>query len=120
VFCVALWGGPFSRWGHIEFNNTTLHVTEAGKELLLQNLASLGAYEPVVVEQAAGVRPTVLDRRPLMGQHPIYQGVYVFNGLGTKGYMMAPTLARELTVHILENAPLDSETNISRFTDNTL
>lgn len=112
--------GRFRVGATYEFNNTTLHVTEAGKELLLQNLASLGAYEPVVVEQAAGVRPTVLDRRPLLGEHPKYKHIFVFNGLGTKGYMMAPTLARELTAHILENAPLDSETNISRFTDNTL
>jgi glycine/D-amino acid oxidase-like deaminating enzyme len=112
--------GRFRVGATYEFNNATLHVTEAGKELLLQNLASLGSYEPVVVEQAAGIRPTVLDRRPLMGQHPIHQGVYVFNGLGTKGYMMAPTLARELVAHMLENKPLHSETNISRFTDRTL
>ena len=112
--------GRFRVGATYEFNNSTLHVTEAGKALLLQNLASLGSYEPVVVAQTAGVRPTVLDRRPLMGQHPIYRGVYIFNGLGTKGYMMAPTLARELVAHMLENKPLHSETNISRFTDRTL
>jgi glycine/D-amino acid oxidase-like deaminating enzyme len=112
--------GRFRVGATYEFNNTTLHVTEEGREQLLQNLALLGAYEPVVVEQSAGIRPTVLDRRPLMGQHPIHQGVYVFNGLGTKGYMMAPTLARELVAHLLENKPLHSETNMSRFTDRTL
>jgi glycine/D-amino acid oxidase-like deaminating enzyme len=55
-----------------------------------------------------------------MGKHPIYDGVFVFNGLGTKGYMMAPTLARELVAHILENKPLNPETNISRFADKKL
>ena len=119
-FVLPYGNGRFRVGATYEFNNPTLHVTEAGKELLLQNLASLGAYEPVVIEQAAGIRPTVLDRRPLMGQHPTHQGVYVFNGLGTKGYMMAPTLARELVAHMLENKPLHSETNISRFTDRTL
>jgi glycine/D-amino acid oxidase-like deaminating enzyme len=50
-----------------------------------------------------------------MGAHPDFDGVYVFNGLGTKGYMMAPTLARELTEHILDKKPLHPETEISRF-----
>jgi glycine/D-amino acid oxidase-like deaminating enzyme len=78
-------------------------------------LASLGNYDPQILEQKAGVRPTVLDRRPLMGEHPAYQGVYIFNGLGTKGYMMAPTLASELADFMLEQKPLDPETDIRRF-----
>jgi glycine/D-amino acid oxidase-like deaminating enzyme len=103
-----------------EWNNSTLHTTQEAREQLLENLSSLGAYAPVVLEQAAGVRPTVLDRRPLMGQHPHFEGVFIFNGLGTKGYMMAPTLARELTELITANKPIHPETNISRFADNKL
>jgi glycine/D-amino acid oxidase-like deaminating enzyme len=55
-----------------------------------------------------------------MGQHPHFEGVFVFNGLGTKGYMMAPTLARELAELISAKKPLHPETNISRFADNKL
>ena len=98
-----------------EWNNPSLEITNEAKMLLLENLAALGTYEVTVLSQAAGVRPTVLDRRPLMGAHPDFDGVYVFNGLGTKGYMMAPTLARELTEHILDKKPLHPETEISRF-----
>lgn len=112
--------GRFRVGATYEFNNPTLHVTEEAKTTLLDNLASLGAYQPTIIEQSAGVRPTVLDRRPLLGEHPKYEGVYIFNGLGTKGYMMAPTLARELVAHMLENKPLHPETNISRFTDKML
>ena len=119
-FVLPYGNGRFRVGATYEFNNATLHATEEGKVQLLQSLATLGAYEPIVIDQIAGIRPTVLDRRPLMGQHPTHQGVYVFNGLGTKGYMMAPTLARELVAHMLENKPLHSETNISRFTDRTL
>lgn len=112
--------GRFRVGATYEFNNPTLHVTEEARTVLLDNLASLGAYQPTVIGQSAGVRPTVLDRRPLMGKHPKYEGVYIFNGLGTKGYMMAPTLARELAAHMLENIPLHPETNISRFADKKL
>ena len=103
-----------------EFNNPTLTTTEEGKTFLLETLAALGTYHPKVIDQVAGVRPTVLDRRPLMGMHPNYPGVYIFNGLGTKGYMMAPTLARELAEHITTDTPLNPEINISRFTDKHL
>ena len=103
-----------------EFNNPTLTTTEQGKTFLLEMLEALGTYHPKVIDQVAGVRPTVLDRRPLMGMHPNYPGVYIFNGLGTKGYMMAPTLARELAEHITTDKPLNPEINISRFTDKHL
>jgi glycine/D-amino acid oxidase-like deaminating enzyme len=119
-FVLPCGGGRFRVGATYEFNNPTLHVTQEAKTTLLEYLASLGAYHPTVIEQVAGIRPTVLDRRPLMGKHPIYDGVFVFNGLGTKGYMMAPTLARELVAHILENKPLNPETNISRFADKKL
>lgn len=98
-----------------EWNNDTLHTTPEAKATLLDNLAALGTYQTTVLEQTAGVRPTVLDRRPLMGKHPEYEGVFIFNGLGTKGYMMAPTLARELSAFMTENKALDPETDIGRF-----
>jgi len=100
-----------------EWNNATLNTTKEAEAHLVQNLAALGTYDYEILEQTAGVRPTVLDRRPLMGEHPKFKGVFIFNGLGAKGYMMAPTLARELSEHILFNTPLHPETNIKRFAD---
>jgi glycine/D-amino acid oxidase-like deaminating enzyme len=99
-----------------EWNNASLETSEAARDQLIEMLSSLGAYDYQILEQRAGVRPTVLDRRPLMGEHPDYQGVYIFNGLGTKGYMMAPTLANELASFILDQTPLHQETDIRRFT----
>lgn len=99
-----------------EWNNASLETSEAARDQLIEMLSSLGAYDYQILEQRAGVRPTVLDRRPLMGEHPEYQGVYIFNGLGTKGYMMAPTLANELASFILDQTPLHPETDIRRFT----
>jgi glycine/D-amino acid oxidase-like deaminating enzyme len=99
-----------------EWNNASLETSEAARDQLIEMLSSLVTYDYQILEQRAGVRPTVLDRRPLMGEHPEYQGVYIFNGLGTKGYMMAPTLANELASFILDQTPLHPETDIRRFT----
>ena len=43
-----------------------------------------------VVGQRAGIRPTTPNRRPMLGNHPEYEHIHVFNGLGTKGWLQAP------------------------------
>lgn len=63
----------------------------------------------------AGIRPAVKDRRPLMGASPIRKNVYIFNGLGSRGCLMAPLLAEELYQHMEHSRPLDKEANINRF-----
>ena len=61
------------------------------------------------------MRPTVLDRRPLVGQHSVYKQLFVLNGLGTRGVMIAPYVAKELFDFIEKRAQLNPEINISRF-----
>ena len=64
----------------------------------------------------AGIRPTVKDRRPLVGRHSAHKNVYILNGLGTRGVMIAPYVASELFQFIENNKALDSEIDIKRFT----
>jgi len=71
------------------------------------------AYE--VVDQIAAIRPTVKDRRPLVGRHPNYNNLFVFNGLGTRGVLASPFLAKQLFDHIENNAVLESEIDIERY-----
>ncbi len=100
-----------------EWNDDSLSITEHGKEVLLSNLNVLGNYELKVLSQNAGVRPTVLDRRPIMGRHPEFSKLLIFNGLGTKGYMMAPTLSREFAAYLIDGEPLTKEVSIDRFNE---
>lgn len=74
--------------------------TPAGREALLQTLHRLlhlpGGFAPTVKHHRAGLRPTSRDRRPLLGAHPCYPGLWFLNGLGTKGLLYAPWLTRLL------------------------
>ena len=63
----------------------------------------------------AGVRPTVKDRRPLIGRHPKYNNLYVLNGLGTRGVMIAPYVAKALYNFIEKGELLDAEIDVNRF-----
>jgi len=68
-----------------------------------------------IIDQPAGIRPSTKDARPFLGGHPAEPGLYIFNGLGSKGASLAPTLSRELVDFIFENKALDPETDIQRF-----
>lgn len=62
-----------------------------------------------VVNHCAGIRPAVSGRRPVVGPHPTYPHLYLFNGLGTKGASLAPYFASQLVEHLLSGSPLDKE-----------
>lgn len=66
-----------------------------------------GSYE--IVSHKAGLRPCSFDRKPYVGRIKKGLNAYVFNGLGSKGYLMAPTLSKELVNHIIHNTELDKE-----------
>lgn len=88
--------------------------TEAAKKELLNNLRELINCDFEVIEHYAGVRPTVKDRRPLVGTHPLHKNIHLLNGLGTRGVMLAPAMAQDLFNHIEYNAPLDKNIDIKR------
>lgn len=68
-----------------------------------------------ITGQMAGIRPTVSDRRPLVGQHPEFPQLYVINGLGSRGVMIGPYAASQLYRQIEEGHPPDPEMDIRRF-----
>lgn len=43
-----------------------------------------------------GFRPSVIDRRPLLGKHPEFSYMYLFNGLGSRGVLNASFFAEQL------------------------
>lgn len=70
-----------------------------------------GSYR--VVEHLAGVRPNIKDRKPIMGQ--IAANEYVFNGLGSRGILMAPYLSALMVDYLENKANLPSHWDIKRF-----
>jgi glycine/D-amino acid oxidase-like deaminating enzyme len=88
--------------------------TETAKKELTDNLKELINCDFEIIEHYAGVRPTVKDRRPLVGTHPLYNNVHVLNGLGTRGVMLAPAMAKNLFNHIENQTPLDKNIDIRR------
>lgn len=90
-------------------------ATDEAKNELVQKLKLLLKCEYEIIGQLAGIRPTVKDRRPLVGQHPMHKNMYVLNGLGTRGVMVAPMVSDQLYCYIEKGVSLDPEIDILRF-----
>ena len=115
TFVLPLENNTFKIGSTYEWDNGTLNTTKEARELLLDNFSVISDLPVKVINQAAGIRPTVLDRRPVLGQHKIHKKLFIFNGLGAKGYLMAPTLAREMAEYLLGEGTISKEVAINRF-----
>lgn len=90
-------------------------ITDLARQELRGKLAEFANFEYTILAQNAGIRPTVIDRKPLLGIHPVVKNAVVFNGLGTKGVMIAPYYAEQLLAHVYANQKLEIEVDIVRF-----
>ena len=98
-----------------EWKDLSNQISSAAKEELSNKLKKLINCPFKVVNQVAGIRPTVKDRRPLVGQHHKQKNMFILNGLGTRGVMIGPYVANKLYNFIENKKPLDKEIDIRRF-----
>ena len=89
--------------------------TEKGKFEICQKLDALIKMKYEVVQHEAGIRPGTIPRRPLMGFHPEFPNIGVFNGLGTKGVSIAPYFSDQFVKCLEEGNNLDQEVDIKKY-----
>lgn len=84
-----------------------------GREYLIRELQKIytGTYK--IINHQAGVRPNTVDRKPLLGK---LGNDFVFNGLGSRGLLMAPYLANLFIDFLKGKTSLPDSYNIDRFT----
>lgn len=68
-----------------------------------------------VVAHRSGLRPATLERRPFVGFHPLYPSVGILNGMGTKGYSLAPYFAKQLVNNLCYEKSITPEADVARF-----
>ena len=90
--------------------------TEEAKNELLDKFKNISDKPVEVVEQRVGVRPTTIDRKPILGSHPVNMNLYIFNGLGSKGVQLVPYYASRMVEYLMNARTIEKEINSSRFT----
>ncbi len=115
VFVVPFGEGTYKVGSTHNWEDLTENTTEKGKAELCEKLTKILKVPYTVIDQQAGVRPTVADRRPILGAHPENVVLTVFNGLGTKGTLLAPWFATHMADFLSTGRGLLKEVDIGRF-----
>ena len=115
VFILPLGDHLFKVGATYNWTDKTSTPTQEGKQELIDRIKEILTCEFEIISHYAGVRPTVKDRKPLVGTHPEFKNIHVLNGLGTRGVMLGPSMAKALFEFIEDGVPLASEININRF-----
>lgn len=93
-----------------------LEPTPEGRKAIEELLRKAISTPFSVIDHYAGVRPTTPNRRPILGRHPHYPKLFMFNGLGTKGVLQAPHFSSLLADIIIgKEVEIPEETDVSRF-----
>jgi glycine/D-amino acid oxidase-like deaminating enzyme len=116
VFTIPLGNDRYLVGATYKWKDKTNKPTEESKNELLEKLRTFLQCNFEVVDHVAGIRPTVTDRRPLVGRHPEYKNLYVLNGFGSRGVLIGPYAAKQLFDYIEKCTELDPEMDIQRFT----
>lgn len=115
VFILPLGNNLFKVGATYNWKDKTNLPTEEGKAELMERIKEIITSDFEIIDHFAGVRPTVKDRRPLVGTHQNHKTIHILNGLGTRGVMLGPAMAKALFENIELKIPLDKEINIDRF-----
>ena len=97
-----------------DWSSTSTEPTEKGRQEILEKLAGIVEGPVEVLEQLAAVRPTMKDYEPVLGRHPNRRDVFVLNGLGSKGTLLAPDMAKKLLENMEGITELETEHNYDR------
>lgn len=90
-------------------------IDHSAVEQLQKGLSEFYSGDFEIKEVYFGFRPTVKDRRPILGRHSQYSNLYVFNGLGARGILNGCYFSKILFDYIENNIPLPKEISIDRF-----
>lgn len=115
VFIIPLGADLYRVGATYSRKDKTNRPTEEGRKELLEKLNTFLKCDYEVIGQIAGIRPTVSDRRPLVGRHPKHNNLYVLNGFGSRGVMIGPFASQQLYNFMEQGVSLPEEMDIRRF-----
>lgn len=115
AYAVQLPDGYYKVGSTYKWNVSDNTPDKAGyEELKLKTDALInGPYN--ITAHLAGIRPTTKDRRPVLGKHPHLPNLFVFNGLGSKGVLLAPYFSKVMCNLLLHHIEPEQSINLKRF-----
>jgi len=116
IFIMPLGNHLFKIGATYNWQNIHDAPSETAKEELISKFKKIVSYPFELITHESGVRPSVIDRRPVLGTHPKHSNIKLFNGFGTKAVMLAPYFAKHFCDYLFDKKALLKEVDVKRFT----
>jgi glycine/D-amino acid oxidase-like deaminating enzyme len=87
--------------------------TPEGRADLEDRLRNMISVPFDVVDHQAAVRPITVGQRPRLGFHPMHPNLGYFNGLSSKGALLAPYYAGMLADALLGRGNIEADVNVA-------
>ncbi len=115
IYIVSLGNNYYKVGATNEWKELNENTTEKSLEYFKEKLHNFFNVRYEIVSQQAGIRPTIIDKKPILGSHTNYGNIYIFNGLGTKGVMLSPYFSQILLDKIFNNIDIPKDVDVRRF-----
>lgn len=116
VFVMPIGNDLYKVGATYSWDELNWETTESARMELLVKLRNISSTPFKVLDQKAGIRPTMHDRKPVIGLLPDHPQIGIFNGLGSKGVLLGPYFAKQFADFLIGNSTyLHPEVNILRY-----
>ena len=116
VFVMPIGNDSYKVGATYTWDKLNFETTDAAREELLGKLQNICSAPFEVLSQKAAIRPTMHDRKPVIGLLPDNPQIGIFNGLGSKGVLFGPYFAKQFANYLVGNSNyIHPEANIERY-----
>lgn len=116
VFVMPIGNDSYKVGATYTWDKLNYDTTDSARQELLNKLRNISSAPFDVLSQKAGIRPTMHDRKPLIGLLPDNPRIGIFNGLGSKGVLLGPYFAKQFADYLVGKSNyIHPEANIERY-----
>ncbi|MEP7107335.1 MAG: FAD-binding oxidoreductase [Ferruginibacter sp.] len=103
IYLIPEGNNIFKAGSTYQWNNNTIHQDETSKKLIESKLDRMLENKFTTIDHQSGIRPTTQNREVIAKQHSEHRGMFMLNGLGTKGVLQGPWWAKHVVELCLRN-----------------
>ena len=116
VFVMPIGNNSYKVGATYSWDDLNWETTDAARKELLSKLKNISSTHFEVINQKAGIRPTMHDRKPVIGLLPDNPQIGIFNGLGSKGVLLGPYFAKQFASFLVgDSTYINLECDIMRY-----
>ena len=116
VFVAPIGNDKYKVGATYTWDKLNVETTDSARKELLDKLRNICSSPFEILSQKAGIRPTMHDRKPIIGLLPDNPQIGIFNGLGSKGVLLDPYFAKQFADFLTGNSTfLHPEVEIKRY-----